>query len=428
MTTGHHVSSGSAFSFRIRGERLWQSLMDLAKIGATPKGGVLRLALTDLDRQGRDLVVGWLRDAGARIEIDGAGNVFAIRAGRNAALPPVLTGSHVDTQPSCGKFDGNYGVLAGLEVLRTLNDAGIVTDKPTGVVIWTNEEGSRFVPTMSGSGAFAGVFTLDFLLQQRDVDGIAFGEALQRIGYAGSTAVGGRPLDAYFEAHIEQGPVLEHEDVIIGVVTGALGQRWYDCTWDGQDSHAGPTPMETRRDALRGAARLVEAVNALALRYGPVGRATVGFMQVRPNSRNVVPGHVAMSVDMRHPDDDALASMDRELREAANAIARELRLECALRQVDQFPASRFDSACVDAVRTAARNLGLSNRDIVSGAAHDAIYVGRVAPAAMIFVPCKDGISHNEIEDARPEHLEAGANVLLQAMLARAGGSRAGASS
>ena len=426
MTWQEGISSSTTSSLRIDGVRLWQSLMDLAKIGATPKGGVRRLALTDLDRQGRDLVVGWLRETGARVEIDGAGNIFAIRSGRHPEQPPVLTGSHVDTQPSGGKFDGNYGVLAGLEVLRTLNEAGIATDKPVGVAIWTNEEGSRFVPTMSGSGAFAGVFPLEYLLQQRDVDGVSFGEALQRIGYAGSTPVGGRPLDAYFEAHIEQGPLLEREDTTIGVVTGALGQRWYDCVWDGQDAHAGPTPMEARRDALRGASRLVEAVNALAVRYGPVGRATVGFMQVSPNSRNVVPGHVAMSVDMRHPDDDALASMDGALREAANAIARELRLECVLRQVDQFPASRFDAACVDAVRTAARNLRLSHRDIVSGAAHDAIYVGRVAPAAMIFVPCKDGISHNEIEDARPEHLEAGTNVLLQAMLARAGGFRAGA--
>ena len=228
-------------------------------------------------------------------------------------------------------------------------------------------------------------------------------------------------IDAYFEAHIEQGPILEREDKTIGVVTGALGQRWYDCVWTGQDAHAGPTPMEVRRDALRGAARLIEAANALALRHAPNGRATVGSLQVSPNSRNVVPGRVTMTVDMRHPDDDSLLKMDGELREAAAAIARELGLECELRQVDQFPSSHFDRECVAAVRRGAQLLGLPHRDIVSGAAHDAIYVGRVAPAAMIFVPCKDGISHNEIEDARPEHIEAGANVLLQAMLARAGG-------
>jgi len=305
-------------------------------------------------------------------------------------------------------------------VLRTLNDAGIATDKPVGVAIWTNEEGSRFVPVMGGSGAFAGVFALEHLLAQRDVDGVTFGEALQRIGYEGSAPVGGRALDAYFEAHIEQGPILEREDKVIGVVNGALGLRWYDCVWTGQDAHAGPTPMEARRDALRGAARMVEAVNAVALRHAPDGRATVGFMQVGPNSRNVVPGLVRMTVDMRNPDDADLATMDRELRDAAAAIARELRLEFDLQQVDHFPASRFDPSCISAVRAATQALGYPHREMVSGAGHDAIYVARVAPTSMIFVPCKDGISHNEIEDARPDHLEAGANVLLHAMLARAG--------
>src|SRR5215470_8059473 len=314
-------------SIRVDGARLWQSLMDLARIGATAKGGVRRLALTDLDRQGRDLVVGWLRDAGTTVEVDGAGNVFAVRRGRNDGGPVVLTGSHVDTQPSGGKFDGNYGVLAGLEVLRTLNDAGVATEKPVGVAIWTNEEGTRFIPTMGGSGAFAHVFTLDYLLAQRDIDGISFGDALRAIGYAGSAPVGARAVDAYFEAHIEQGPILEAESKVIGVVTGALGQRWYDCVWTGQDAHAGPTPMETRHDAMRGAARMVEAINVIARRHGPDGRGTVGFMQVKPNSRNVIPGLVRMSVDMRHPDDKALARMDRELRAAASEIARELHLE-----------------------------------------------------------------------------------------------------
>jgi N-carbamoyl-L-amino-acid hydrolase len=410
----------SQATLRVDGARLWRSLMDLAQIGATPKGGVCRLALTDLDRQGRDLVVGWLREAGCDVEIDGVGNIFATRRGRAAGAPVVLTGSHIDTQPSGGKFDGNYGVLAGLEVLRTLNAAGVETHKPVGVAIWTNEEGSRFVPVMGGSGAYAGVFAVDHLLAQRDVDGISFGEALQRIGYNGDARVGGRALDAYFEAHIEQGPILERENVTIGVVTGALGQRWYDCTWTGQDAHAGPTPMESRHDALRGAARLVEAVHALAVRHGPDGRGTVGFVQVKPNSRNVVPGRVVVSVDLRHPSDEALRAMDEDLRAAAAAIARELRLECDVRQVDQFPSSRFDARCIAAVRDAVNALGLTHRDLPSGAGHDAIYVARVAPTSMIFVPCKDGISHNEIEDARPEHLEAGANVLLHAVLARAG--------
>ena len=414
----------NANSIRVDGGRLWQSLMDLARIGATPKGGVRRLALTDLDRQGRDLVVGWLRDAGAIVEIDGAGNIFAMRRGRNDGASVVLTGSHIDTQPSGGKFDGNYGVLAGLEVLRSLNEAGIATEKPVGVAIWTNEEGTRFLPTMAGSGAFAHVFTLGYLLAQRDIDGISFGEALHSIGYAGNTPVGERKVDAYFEAHIEQGPILERENKVIGVVTGALGQRWYDCVWTGQDAHAGPTPMEARHDALRGGARMVEAVNALALRHGPDGRATVGFMQVAPNSRNVVPGLVRMSVDMRHPDDDALTRMDRELHSAATGIAQELGLECDVRQVVEFAASRFDADCVNSVQRAAKMLGYPSRKIVSGAAHDAVYLSRVAPTSMIFVPCKDGISHNETEDARLEHLEAGANVLLHAVLARAGAARA----
>jgi N-carbamoyl-L-amino-acid hydrolase len=273
---------------------------------------------------------------------------------------------------------------------------------------------------MGGSGAFARVFTLDYLLAQRDIDGISFGEALHGIGYAGSVPVGERVVDAYFEAHIEQGPILEREDRVIGVVTGALGQRWYDCLWTGQDAHAGPTPMEARHDALRGASRMVEEVNAMALRHAPEGRATVGFMQVKPNSRNVIPGQVTMSIDVRHPDDDALATMDRELRAAAAVIARDLRLECDVRQVVEFAASHFDVDCVSSVERAAQMLGLSSRKIVSGAAHDAVYLSRVAPTSMIFVPCKDGISHNEIEDARPEHLEAGANVLLHAILARAG--------
>ncbi|HVS57371.1 MAG TPA: Zn-dependent hydrolase [Casimicrobiaceae bacterium] len=414
-----HSPKSATGSLRVDGGRLWRSLMELAQIGATPKGGVRRLALTDLDGQGRDLVVGWLKETGSRIEIDGAGNIFATRSGRDPAARVVLTGSHIDTQPSGGKFDGNYGVLAGLEVLRTLNDAGIVTENPVAVAIWTNEEGSRFVPVMGGSGAFAGVHTLEHLLQQRDVDGIAFGDALRDIGYAGDAPVGGRTIDAYFEAHIEQGPILEREDKIVGVVTGALGLRWYDCIWTGQDAHAGPTPMEARRDALRGASRMVEAIHALAMRHAPDGRATVGFMQVSPNSRNVVPGLVKMTVDMRHPADEHLATMDRELRDAAAVIARDLGLECDLQQVDHFPASRFDSNCVDAVRNATRTLGYPHREMVSGAGHDAIYIARVAPTSMIFVPCKDGISHNEIEDARPEHLEAGANVLLHAILARA---------
>ena len=411
---------GTSLAPRVDGERLWRSLMELAAIGATAKGGVSRLALTDLDRQARDRVIGWLREAGCTIEIDGVGNIFATRAGRDPHAPVVLTGSHIDTQPSGGKFDGNYGVLAGLEVIRTLNDAKSATRKPVGVAIWTNEEGSRFVPVMGGSGAFAGVFPVEKILAERDVEGVTFGDALDAIGYRGAAPVGGRALDGYFEAHIEQGPILESEAKTIGLVTGTLGLRWYDCVWTGEDAHAGPTPMESRHDALQGAARFVEAVNALALRFAPDGRGTVGFMQVKPNSRNVVPGTVRMSVDLRHPDDAKLAAMDGELSAVARAIASDLRLECELKQVAQFAACRFDAACVSQVRAAANAFGYSSREIVSGAGHDAVYVARVAPTSMVFIPCTGGISHNELEDALPDHVEAGANVLLHAMLARAG--------
>ena len=283
---------------RIKGDRLWKSLMDLARIGATPKGGVCRLALTDRDREGRDLVSRWLREAGCSVTVDAIGNIFGRRPGRNDALPPVVAGSHIDTQPSGGKFDGNYGVLAALEVVRTLNDHSIETEHPFEVAIWTNEEGTRFTPVMMGSGVFGDAFTLEHALAQRDLDGKSVGDELRRIGYAGTVPVG-RPFAAYFEAHIEQGPGLEDTGNTIGVVTGALGLRWYDVTVTGQDAHAGPTPMRLRKDALLGAAKIVGEVKRIAVAHKPEGRGTVGFMQVKPNSRNVGPGEVRISVDLR---------------------------------------------------------------------------------------------------------------------------------
>ena len=413
------AKSTRAAGLRIDGKRLWQSLMDLAQIGATPLGGVRRLALTDLDRQGRDQVVAWLRAAGLEVRTDPVGNVFGRRRGRNPKLAPVVAGSHVDTQPSGGKFDGNYGVLSGLEVVRTLNDRGIETDAPVEVAIWTNEEGTRFTPTMMGSGVFAGVYPLDTVLARTDLDGRSVGDELARIGYAG-TAPLGTPIGAYFEAHIEQGPVLEDTGKTIGVVLGALGQRWYDVTVTGMNAHAGPTPMGLRKDALLAAARLVGEVNRIALAVAPHGRGTVGFMQVAPNSRNVIPGEVKFSVDFRHPTDEGLTGMEAQLRAACERVGREANVAVAAEQVVYFPPCHFDPACVGAVRDAAGRLELSHMDIVSGAGHDAVYVARVAPTAMIFVPCKDGISHNEIEDATPDDLAAGCNVLAQAMLARAG--------
>jgi beta-ureidopropionase / N-carbamoyl-L-amino-acid hydrolase len=396
---------------RIDGARLWNSLMKLAQIGATQKGGVCRLALTDLDRQGRDLFVSWARELGCTVRVDAIGNIFARRAGKRDVLPPVMTGSHIDTQPTGGKFDGNYGVLAGLEVLRTLEDNDVRTEAPLEVAVWTNEEGSRFVPVMMGSGVFAKAFTLEHALTQKDRDGISVHDALHEIGYAGEGNEAHR-IGAYFEAHIEQGPVLEANDKVIGIVQGALGQRWYDVMIDGMEAHAGPTPMELRRDALLVAADLIRAVNQIAKNHAPHGRGTVGCADVHPNSRNVIPGRVKLTVDLRAPDDQALSAMDRALRDACAQTA----LPVTVDEVVYFAPQPFDTTLVASIKEGAQALGLSSMDVVSGAGHDAVYLARVAPAAMIFVPCKDGISHNEIEDARTEHLEAGCNVLLQAML------------
>ncbi|MDH2054217.1 Zn-dependent hydrolase [Achromobacter marplatensis] len=408
---------------RVDGARLWQSLMDLARIGGTEKGGVCRLALTDLDRQGRDLFVNWAMDAGCEVRVDAIGNIFARRPGRDNRLPVVMTGSHIDTQPTGGKFDGNYGVLAGLEVLRTLNDAGVQTEAPLELAVWTNEEGSRFVPVMMGSGVYAGAFTLEHALSQRDRDGVSVRQALSDIRYDGDAAVPPAQPDgvgAYFEAHIEQGPVLEAADTVIGVVTAALGQRWYDVVLTGVEAHAGPTPMPLRRDALLAASDLVLAVNEIALAHAPDARGTVGWMDVFPNSRNVIPGRVRMTVDLRAADDATLSAMDAALRAAVDTAAGARGVAAQVEQVVYFAPQPFAPALVDSVREGAKSLSLSAMDVVSGAGHDAVYLARVAPAAMIFVPCKDGISHNEIEDARPEHLEAGCNVLLRAMLAQAG--------
>ena len=405
-------------ALRVDGNRLWQSLMDLARIGATPKGGVKRITLTETDREGRDLFVRWCNDAGLAIRIDAIGNIFARRAGADDTLAPVMTGSHLDTQPSGGKFDGAYGVMAGLEVIRRLNELGIATRAPIELAAWTNEEGSRFVPTMMGSGVYAGVHRVDAMYAQKDIDGVSVSDALDRIGYRGDA----KPVvpGAYFEAHIEQGPILEDTHTTVGAVQGALGQRWFDVDIAGQDAHAGPTPMELRRDALLAASRLVIEVNRVARTYPDNARATVGHLRVSPNSRNVVPGAVSMTMDVRNARDEILNAMCDDLRRAAAVIAGECRVDIDVREVLHFAASRFDPALVDSVRSSAAALGLSCRDIVSGAAHDAVYINRIAPTAMIFVPCEGGLSHNELENATPEHLAAGADVLINVMVKAAG--------
>jgi N-carbamoyl-L-amino-acid hydrolase len=406
---------------RVNGERLWQSLMTMAEIGATPAGGVNRQTLTDEDKRGRDLFRAWCGEAGLEVSIDRMGSMFARRQGTDESRPPVVLGSHLDSQPTGGKFDGALGVLAALEVIRTLNDRHIQTKAPLEVVNWTNEEGCRFPPAMIASGVFAGVFDLEYGLSRQDHAGRTIGAELERIGYAGDRPVGRRPASALFELHIEQGPILEAEGQRIGVVTGGQGARWYDCEVIGAESHAGSTPMASRRDALRAAAAMLDDVYRIADDHAPSGRATVGEFQAYPGSRNTVPGRVRFTVDLRHPDAGTMDAMDHALHAAfEQARGRSAgRLEFHLQEIWHAPPVAFDPECIDAVRQAAAKLGLAAREIVSGAGHDAVYMARVVPTAMIFVPCKDGISHAEVEYASPEACADGANVLLHAVLARA---------
>jgi N-carbamoyl-L-amino-acid hydrolase len=398
-------------------DRLWSTLMSLATIGATPRGGIRRLALTPLDAEGRERVAGWLREAGCTLLCDAIGNLYAIRPGTDPDARPVAMGSHLDTQPSGGRFDGQYGVLAGLEVVRALNDAGIATRRPVAVVVWTNEEGTRFQPVMMGSGVYAGAFTAEHCHAQRDEDGVTVGEALAAVGAAGTDAA--PAFDAYFEAHIEQGPVLENAGKVIGVVQSALGQRWFDVVVEGQDAHAGPTPLELRRDALLSASRLTVAVREIALAHPDYARGTVGRLVVSPNSRNVIPGRVEMSIDLRSATAGTLDAMAAAVQEAAARIAREDGVQISLTQTVHFPPCAFDTTLVDGIESIAAGFGYSRQRLASGAGHDAVYVARTCPTAMVFVPCERGISHNEIENADPAHLHAGANVLLHAVLARA---------
>jgi len=399
---------------RVDGDRLWESLMEMAQIGALPGGGCGRLALTDDDRRARDLFSRMCADAGCDLTIDRLGNMFASRPGRDPGLPPVAIGSHLDTQPHGGRFDGVYGVMAGLEVVRSLNDRGIETDAPIEIVNWTNEEGARFAPAMLCSGVYAGQFGLDFALSRTDSDGLSLEEELARIGYAGDEPCGAREIGAFLEAHIEQGPVLERHGQVVGVVTGGQGQRWYDVKVAGRDAHSGSTPMPGRSDALVATSRMVAAVREIALAHGPEGVGTVGELHVSPNSRNTIPGEVRFTVDFRHPDDSALSSMDKALNAAAEA---ETEAPVALDMIWHSPPVLFDSRCVGAVESASRRQEYPHRRMVSGAGHDACQVARRAPAAMVFVPCRDGLSHNEAEWAEPDHLAAGCDVLFHAALA-----------
>jgi N-carbamoyl-L-amino-acid hydrolase len=401
-------------NLKIEAERLWGGLMETATIGGTPKGGICRLTLTDLDRAVRDWFRAQAQALGCRVTVDDMGVMFARRDGQHD-LPPIAMGSHLDTQPTGGKFDGVLGVLGALEALRVLVESGYETHAPVEVINWTNEEGSRFAPAMIASGVFGGVFTRDWAAARTDRAGVRFGDALEAIGYRGSERCGAHPLSAFFELHIEQGPILEAEGKEIGVVTGAQGFRWFEATILGQESHTGTTPMDRRKNALLGAAGLVERVDAVA-RAKPQAVGTVGLMEVKPNSRNVVPGEVFLTIDLRHPEAAALEELEQSVMQAAREVCDPLGLAVTVTKIWDEPPTRFDPGCIAAVRRAAETSGYSFRDMVSGAGHDSVYVARVAPTAMIFVPCRDGISHNEAEFSSKEQCAAGAQVLLQAVL------------
>lgn len=398
-------------------QRLWDTLMETARIGATAKGGICRVTLTEEDRRVRD----WFREAcealGCTVTVDSLGNMFALRPGRRSDLPPIAMGSHLDTQPTGGKFDGVLGVLAGLEVLRTLHALDYETNAPLMLVNWTNEEGARFAPSMLGAGVHAGLYSPEQAEAITDREGTSLREALEAIGYRGTAPVGSVAFSAMFELHIEQGPILEAEERTIGIVTGVQGMRWYDVTFTGRESHTGTTPMPLRRNALLGAARMIERVDAIARAHAPDAVGTVGMVEVRPNSRNVIPGEVFFTVDFRHPDPTALDAMEAALHEALAEVAGEIGLDCTHRRVTHNPPVVFDADCIEAVRRGTGQAGFNGREMLSGAGHDAAYIAAIAPTAMIFVPCADGLSHNEAESATFEDCGAGAQVLLNAVLA-----------
>jgi N-carbamoyl-L-amino-acid hydrolase len=404
-------------TLRINAERLWTSLMAMAEIGATPRGGCNRQALTDEDKAGRDLFVAWGRAAGCGVGVDEVGNVFLRYAGRNPAADPVLIGSHLDTQATGGRFDGVYGVLAGLEVVRTLGEHGVTPKRPIEVASWTNEEGCRFAPAMLGSGVVAGTYALDFAYARTDKAGKRFAAELERIGYRGSLPARARRFRAMFEAHIEQGPILDATRTTIGVVTGIQGAYWFDVTLRGVSCHAGPTPMAARRDPWRAACPLIEGVFALAESRGPWGRATVGDLKVSPGSRNTVPEQLVISVDLRHPERDVLDGMVTAFRDLAKQCAAPHDIGVDIEQIWHMPPTAFDRDLVGRIERAAVDLGLKHMAIVSGAGHDSLHTAQFAPTAMIFVPCTGGLSHNEAEEASAADLAAGADVLLQAVLA-----------
>ncbi|RYH04525.1 Zn-dependent hydrolase [Salipiger sp. IMCC34102] len=407
-------------NMQIDGDRLWDSLMEMARIGPGVAGGNNRQTLTDEDAEGRALFQSWCEDAGCEMGLDSLGNMFARREGTAPDALPVYVGSHLDTQPTGGKYDGVLGVLAGLEVIRTLNDLGVKTKHPIVATNWTNEEGTRFAPAMLSSGVFAGVHDQDWAEDRTDAKGLRFGDELDRIGWRGEEPVGQRKMHAFFELHIEQGPILEAEDKQIGVVTHGQGLSWTQVTITGKDAHTGSTPMPMRKNAGLGMARVLEAVDRIAWSHKPDAVGAAGHIDVYPNSRNVIPGRVVFTVDFRSPDLSVIEDMERRLREEGIEICREMGLGIEFEKVGGFDPVEFDATLVGSVRNAAERLGYTHRDIVSGAGHDACWINRVAPAAMIMCPCVDGLSHNEAEEITKDWAKAGADVLLHAVVETAG--------
>ncbi len=407
-------------NIRINSARLWDSLMEMAKIGPGVAGGNNRQTLTDADGEGRHLFQRWCQAAGLTMGVDSMGNMFATRAGTDPDALPVYIGSHLDTQPTGGKYDGVLGVLAGLEVIRTMNDLGLQTRHPVVVTNWTNEEGARFAPAMLASGVFAGIHTQDYAYGRQDPEGRRFGDELARIGWVGDEVVGARRMHAMFEYHIEQGPILEAEGREIGVVTHGQGLWWLEITLTGKEAHTGSTPMAMRVNAGLGMARITERVHQIAMSHQPGAVGAVGQVKVFPNSRNVIPGRVVFTVDIRSPEQGKLDLMRGEVERAAGAVAAELGLGIGIEAVGHFDPVTFDQGLVARVRAAAERLGYSHMDIVSGAGHDACWINRVAPTVMIMCPCVGGLSHNEAEEISPEWASKGADVLFHAVVETAG--------
>ncbi len=405
---------------RVNSARLWDSLEEMALIGPGIAGGCNRQTLTDADSEGRHLFARWCNDAGMSMGVDTMGNMFATRAGTDPDALPVYMGSHLDTQPTGGRYDGVLGVLSALEVVRTMNDLGIKTKHPIVVTNWTNEEGARFAPAMLASGVFVGLHTQDYAYGRTDIDGSKFGDELARIGWVGTEVVGARKMHAMLELHIEQGPILEAEGKEIGVVTHGQGLWWLEITLTGKDAHTGSTPMTMRVNAGLGMARITERVHQIAMSHQPNAVGAVGQVKVFPNSRNVIPGRVVFTVDIRSPEQAKLDAMKAEVIRAAHAVAKELGLGCSIEDVGHFDPVTFDPGLVKIVRQSAEKLGYSHMDIVSGAGHDACWINRVAPTVMLMCPCVDGLSHNEAEEISPEWAAAGTDVLFHAVCEVAG--------